>query len=112
MKTIAVYMLILNVPLHVLQQVIPKRPSRTSCGCSRQCFDRLSESCRKGLFDNFWKTNNFDLQNAYLYDCVKVLTRKRKYTKAKESCRHFYRVFYEQNGSTVSHNVFVKQHFF
>ena len=83
----------------VYQQVTPKRPSRTSCGCSRRCFDRLSESCRKGLFDGFWKTANFDLQNAYLCGCVKVLTTKRKYTKAEESRRHFSRVFYVQNGS-------------
>ena len=82
----------------VYQQVTPKRLSRTSCGCSRRCFDRLSESCRKGLFDGFWKTANFDLQNAYLCGYVKVLPTKRKYTKA-ESRRHFSRVCYVQNGS-------------
>ena len=76
----------------VYQQVTPKRLSRTSCGCSRRCFDRLSESC------GFWKTANFDLQNAYLCGYVKVLPTKRKYTKA-ESHRHFSRVCYVQNGS-------------
>ena len=77
----------------------PKRSSRRSCGCSRQCFDRLSKSCWQGLFDGFWKIANFDLQNAYLCGCVKVLSTKRKYTKAEESRRRFSRVFYVQNGS-------------
>ena len=83
----------ISVFCFVYQQVTPKRPSRTSCGCSRRCFDRLSESCR---------TANFDLQNgqnAYLCGCVKVLPTKSKYTKAEESRRHFSRVFYVQNGS-------------
>ena len=76
----------------------PKRPSRTSCGCCRRCFERISEDTRKSLFDGFWKTANFDLQNAYLCGCVKVLNTKRKYTKSVESRRSFSRVFYVQNG--------------
>ena len=64
-----------------------------------------TESCRQGLFDGFWKSANFDLQNAYVCGCVKVLSTKKKYTKAEESCRNFSRVFYVQNGS-ISERVY------
>ena len=36
----------------VYQQVTPKRPSRTSCGCSRRCFDRLYQNrVERGYID-------------------------------------------------------------
>ena len=59
----------------------PKRPSKVSCSCARKCFERLSETTRKELFDGFWRTANFDVQNAFLCGCVKVFETKRKYTR-------------------------------
>ena len=76
----------------------PKRSTKTSCGCVRRCFERISEEKRKGLFEGFWKTASFDVQNAYLCGCVKILTTKRKYTKSAESRRRFSRLFYVPNG--------------
>ena len=77
----------------VYQQVTPKRPSRTSCGCSRRCFQNHVE---RGYLTAFGRQL---ILTAYLCGCVKVLPMKRKYTKAEESRRHFSRVFYVQNGS-------------
>lgn len=54
---------------------------------------------RKALFDGFWQTSNFDVQNAYLCGCIKVTCTKRKYTaKQAESRRSFSREYYVPNG--------------
>ena len=58
-----------------------------------------SEERRKALFDGFWQTSNFDVQNAYLCGCIKVTCTKRKYTaKQAESRRTFSREYYVPNG--------------
>ena len=78
-------------------QITPKRPSRISCCCTRRCFDRIPEDQRKILFDGFWKSGNFDVQNAYLCGCVKVINTKKKYAKGPKSRRSFSRLYYVQN---------------
>ena len=80
------------------KQVSPKRPSQVSCSCARKCFERLSETTRKELFDGFWRTANFDVQNAFLCGCVKVFETKRKYTRSTDSRRNFFEDIYIQNG--------------
>ena len=80
------------------EQVPPKRSDRTSCGCARHCFDKVSQERRKALFEGFWKMANFDIQNTYLCGCIKTSNTKRKYTKREESRRKFTRVFYVSNG--------------
>ncbi len=86
-----------DLPFLTILQVPPKRPSRTVCGCVRRCFDRIPEHKRRSLFDGFWKASNFDVQNAFLCGCVKVLATKKKYTKSPNSRRSFSRVYYIQN---------------
>ena len=56
----------------------------------------------KALFDGFWQTMNFDVQNAYLCGCIKVMSTKRKYTaKQAESRRSFSREYYVPNGEEL-----------
>jgi hypothetical protein len=38
----------------------------TPCGCALRCFEKISEEKRKGIFEKFWESGNFDTQNACL----------------------------------------------
>lgn len=53
-----------------------KSPVLTSCGCTKDCFKNIFEERRKNLFDGFWKTGSFDIQNTFLCGCVKVTENK------------------------------------
>ena len=39
------------------------------CRCNLQCDANVSPDQRKALLDGFWKTLNFDVQNAYVDVC-------------------------------------------
>ena len=74
----------------------------TPCKCALKCFDKVSQSQRQKLFDGFWKTANFDVQNAYLSGWIKVLEVKRRYTDSPSSSwRRHSRIYYMyvQNGA-------------
>ena len=79
-------------------QITPKWPCRTACGCARHCFEQITHEQRKRLFDGFWNSGNFDVQNTFLCGCVKVSNTKRK-CASHESRRCFSCVYYIQNGS-------------
>ena len=72
----------------------------TSCGCSLRCCEKLSSTERKRIFESFWATGNFDVQNAYLCGCMKVLPVSRWYSpRGTQSRRHYLRTFYVKRGS-------------
>ena len=73
--------------------------NNTSCGCTLKCFDKLDESQRKKIFAGFWSLGNFDVRNAYLNGCVKVLPVQRRYKKG-ESRRGNTQIYYVTQGST------------
>ena len=50
-----------------------KQVSNTSCGCALRCFDKVSGEQQQNLFSGFWDRANFNVQNAYLCGCVKVV---------------------------------------
>ena len=53
---------------------------------------------RKRLFEGFWKTADFNIHNAYICGCVKVLEVSKRYTaRGAESRRANSRVFYVRN---------------
>ena len=66
------------------------------CGCALQCYDTVTIEHRKKLFTGFWGLGSFDIQNAYLCGCVKVLPVKRHYRS--DSKRGNTRVYYVNNG--------------
>ena len=71
----------------------------TPCGCALPCYERLSKQQREKIFHGFWSTSSFDVQNAYLCGCVKILDVKRHYTsKGTESRRNLTRVYYVRKG--------------
>lgn len=63
----------------------------------------VTQSQRQKLFDGFWKIADFDVQNAYLTGCVKVVEVKRRYTSNPSASRRRHsRVYYVQNGGISS----------
>lgn len=66
------------------------------CGCGLRCFEILSTEQRKRVFSGFWGLGDFNIQNAYLCGCVKVLPVKQHYSAT--SRRGNTRVFYINNG--------------
>ena len=90
-------------PFSNLKQVPAKQMGTTPCKCKLKCFEIVDEAQRQKLFDGFWETTDFNLQNAYISGCVKVISVKRRYTDTPDDSRRNYsRVFYVQNGSVSS----------
>ena len=58
-------------------QVPAKQIDTTPCKSSLKCFEAVGEEQRQRLFDGFWRTNDFSLQNSYISGCVKVIAVKR-----------------------------------
>ena len=44
----------------------------TPCGCQLQCYRNISLEQRIKLFDGFWASGSFDVQNAYICGYVKI----------------------------------------
>ena len=85
--------------VHHSIQVSARKVDDTPCGCSRKCFDVVSIQQRQQLFDGFWKISHFDVQNAYLCGCVKVVDVHRRYTQSASSRRNYSRQYFVSNGS-------------
>jgi len=63
----------LNVSISLLHVDTSKGDGNTPCGCHLKCFETVAEPQRKRLFEGFWKTADFNIQNAYICGCVKVV---------------------------------------
>ena len=89
-------------------------PNDSTCGCSLRCGENLTSSERRLIFDGLWSTENFDVQNAYLCGCVKVLQVARRYSpKGAKSRRQNTRVFYVKKGAVsvrACKKMFLKMH--
>ena len=72
-----------------------------TCGCVLRCFDTVPHEQRKKTVTGFWALGNFDVQNAYLCGCVKVLPVK--HHTSPTSNRGNTRVFYINNGERSVH---------
>ena len=70
-----------------------------SCGCKNRSFERVNTEQHWKLFNNFWKLGNFDLQNAYISGCVKVVNTRKPTVKLTSSLRLFSRVYYVSTNS-------------
>ena len=74
--------------------------NNTPCGCSRRCYENVPADGRKKLFQGFWSTGNFDVQNAYLCGCIKIEAVGRHYTShGRPSRRSYTRAYYVNNGA-------------
>ena len=71
----------------------------SSCACTLKCFEKIPEEQRKRLFTGFWDSGNFDVQNSYLCGCVRVMKKKRSYSKLPTSRRQYTRMYYVKNGA-------------
>ena len=89
-----------NSTLYSCTQVSERKAGDPVCRCNLQCDANVSPDQRKALLDGFWKTLNFDVQNAYLCGCVQVSEVTRRYTgKGSESRRRYSRQYYVKAGS-------------
>ena len=68
------------------------------CGCALKCYTKLTDDQRKRVFSGFWALGDFNVQNAYLCGCVKILPVARHYQKASTSKRGNTRMYYVNNG--------------
>lgn len=82
------------------KQVRAREMNNTPCGCSRRCYENVPADGRKKLFQGFWSTGNFDVQNAYLCGCIKIEAVGRHYTShGRPSRRSYTRAYYVNNGA-------------
>ena len=51
---------------------IPGKAIRQGCTCKKQCFDRLGEQNIQQIFEEFYKLPSKNVQDAYLFGCVKT----------------------------------------
>ena len=69
----------------------------TLCDCKLKCYYNITRGQRQQLFDGFWRSRNFNIQNAYICGCMKLLsTKRRSSTEATSRCK-FSRVYYVKN---------------
>jgi len=56
-----------------------KKFESKNCNCSKKCIERVNESERKAIFDQFWNIGYFNKQNVFLYCNVerKTINRRR-----------------------------------
>ena len=79
----------------------------SSCACTLKCFEKVPEEQRKRLFTGFWDSGNFDVQISYLCGCVRVMKKKRSYSKLPTSRRQYTRMYYIMNRA-ISEQVYKK----
>jgi len=55
-----------------------KKFESKNCNCSKKCIERVNESERKAIFDQFWNIGDFNKQNVFLYCNVERKTINRR----------------------------------
>ena len=71
----------------------------TPCSCALRCYEKVSGEQRRKIFSGFWDTADFNVQNAYICGCVKVIDIAKRYTaRGAASHRSSTRVYYVSNG--------------
>uniref|UniRef100_A0A6P7F544 Uncharacterized protein LOC114325131 isoform X2 n=1 Tax=Diabrotica virgifera virgifera TaxID=50390 RepID=A0A6P7F544_DIAVI len=55
-------------------KVMGAREIGLPCLCSRQCATKI-------IFTQLWNLGSFDIQNSYLFGCIKMCSKKRHYPK-------------------------------
>ena len=102
------------LPFLLLLQVNARTPDNNPCNCALRCYDKLTQEERKSIFDAFWATASFDVQNDYLCGCVKSLPVSRRYSPhGSHSRRQCTRVCYVTTGSVsvrICKKAFLKIH--
>ena len=88
--------------LHLLE-IEAKQCNNTPCGCPLKCYEKETEDQGTKLFDGFWASADFYMQNAYICGCIKVTDIKCRHTeKGRGSCCSNTHVYYINNGSEIS----------
>ncbi|KAG0723506.1 hypothetical protein GWK47_042571 [Chionoecetes opilio] len=61
-------------------EVVGARTIGAPCHCPLKCWERMGSKVLE-IFNNFWDLCDFNLQNSYLFTCLKLCDVKRRYTK-------------------------------
>lgn len=65
------------------------------CKCIKKCHNFIRELNQKEIFTKFYELDSYDLQTAFLFGLIKVVGKKRTYTKNVDtSRRNFSREYY------------------
>lgn len=51
--------------------VVAEKKLGENCNCKHKCFDKIGEEGCKHIFADFYSISSKDLQDAYLYGCIK-----------------------------------------
>ena len=70
------------------KNIIPPRKMGNSCSCPNKCWEKVNGDAEH-IFNSFWDLGNHVSQNTYLIHSIKLLNKKRCYTKEKHSRREF-----------------------
>lgn len=68
---------------------IPEKKQGPDCNCKQKCFEITSTEQRSNIFKTFWEMESRNLQNSYLFGCIKCTKVKRKTKKDLPSRRNF-----------------------
>ena len=75
----------------------------TPCRCNLKCFEAVPEARRERLFEGFWRSADFNAQNAYICGCVKVVEVAKRYVESGAASRRTSsRVYYVKNGRVLT----------
>lgn len=73
------------------KKTVKARELESSCTCKNKCREKLNNT-HETIFTKFWGLGSYDLQNSYLFGCIRVEKKKRSYKKKQkrqESSRKF-----------------------
>ncbi|CAH0564506.1 unnamed protein product [Brassicogethes aeneus] len=73
------------------KNVIKARELGPPCHCKNMCREKL-DNTHEAIFNKFWDLGSFDLQNSYLFGCIRIHKNKRSYKK-KQKRQEFSRTF-------------------
>lgn len=73
------------------KKLVQARELGSPCGCKKKCREKLN-NMHETIFHKFWDLGTFDMQNSYLFGCIRIHSKKRSYKKKQkrqESSRTF-----------------------
>lgn len=65
-------------------KTVEPREMGPPCRCKNKCREKL-ENTSADIFTRFWDLASFDLQNIYLFGCIRLELKKRSYKKKQKN---------------------------
>jgi hypothetical protein len=85
-----------------LKKQVPARSIKDVCNnCRLKCSERISETERIDLFNNYWSLGNLELQRAYISSCMIDIKPKYRYTNAEKPRLPNSALYFTVNGNKI-----------